>query len=56
MKLVYAITWKYRDGSDSGIVRVCESQERAEEDKAVLIEYGDYLKSFQVVEVSFCDR
>ena len=42
MGYVWVLWWKHRDGSGSGVCRAFASEERAQEDQAlVLVEQGD---------------
>ena len=51
MKTIFVLTWRYSDGSASGIVKAFSSVEDAAELSKVLYEHGDTFRIFQTVEV-----
>ncbi len=49
---VFAITWRYHDGSASGLVDVFSEREQTERVMQILREHGDGMKAFLIDEVS----
>ena len=51
--IIYVITWRYSDGSGSGVVRAYEQKDEAEEDMKFLDANGNTAKNFYIVETPF---
>jgi len=54
--VVYVLWWRYSDGSASGVIRVYENKETANEQKSMLEEHGDGMKQFEVAMTPYSDN